>query len=61
VKYQFSAGGCRINVLGKALKADLAVVELSDAGDEVFEGAAKPVKLPDNQAVTGANVGKCFI
>jgi hypothetical protein len=34
---------------------------LCNAGDEVFEGAAKPVKLPDNQAVSRANVGKCFI
>src|SRR3954451_5572724 len=30
VKDQFSAGRCRIDVLGQALKADLAVVELSD-------------------------------
>jgi hypothetical protein len=34
---------------------------LCDAGNEVFERATKPVKLPDNQAVSRANVGKCFI
>src|SRR3954464_1312161 len=35
VEDQFSTGGCRINVLGQALKADLAVIQLSDTGDEV--------------------------
>src|SRR4051794_11285552 len=52
--------GC-INLLGQALEADLAVLKLCNAGNEVFERAAQPVKLPDNQAVSRANVGKCFI
>src|SRR3954469_8044329 len=56
LKDQFSAGRCRINVLGEALKADLAVVELGDAGDEVFEGPTKPVQLPDDQGITRTDV-----
>jgi hypothetical protein len=45
---EFAPGGGGIDVLGEAAKANLAVTELSDAGDEVFEGAAKPVQFPEN-------------
>src|SRR3954449_6679176 len=49
VKDQFSAGCCRINLFSQALEADLAVIEFCDAGNEVFEGSAQAVKLPDDQ------------
>src|SRR3954466_13928312 len=35
VKDQFPPAGCGIDLLGEALKANLAVVKLCDAGDEV--------------------------
>jgi len=45
VENEFPAGGGDVDVFGEALEANLAGLELCDAGDEVFEGAAKPVKL----------------
>jgi hypothetical protein len=38
----------RKTLKGVAFKADLAGLKLSDAGNEVFEGTAQSVKLPDN-------------
>src|SRR3954447_7131042 len=49
--------GCRIDCLLEALKADLAVVELSDAGNEFFQSPSKPIQLPDDQGISCANVG----
>jgi uncharacterized protein (DUF2126 family) len=45
---------------GVALKANLPVVQLRNAFNEVFEGAAKPIQLPDNDSVTSTDVGECF-
>jgi hypothetical protein len=47
-----------VSICLKALKADLAVIQLYDAGDEVFEGAAQPVKLPDNKGIPCTDVRK---
>src|SRR3954453_11520400 len=58
MKDQFSARGGRINLLGEALKADLAVIQLSDAFNEVFEGAAEAIQLPDNEGVTNSDIGE---
>jgi hypothetical protein len=44
-------------LLREALEANPSVIELSDTGDEVFKGAAKAVKLPDDQAVSWPDVG----
>src|SRR5689334_748762 len=52
VEDEFPAGGGGIDVLREAFKADLTVVELSDAGNEVFEGAPKTVQLPDDKGIT---------
>jgi hypothetical protein len=45
---------------GVALKADLAVIQLSDAFNEIFEGAAQPVKLPDNEGIPWPDVCEGF-
>jgi hypothetical protein len=51
VEDQLAARGRRVDLLGERLKTDVAVIEFRDPGDEVLEGPAEPVKLPDNQGV----------
>ena len=51
-----AAGG--IDLLGQALKADLAAMQLGDPLDEVFERAAKPVQPPDDKRIPFPDVGK---
>jgi hypothetical protein len=53
---ELATRGGGVDLLCQALKADLAVVEFFDAGNEVFEGAAEPVQLPNNQGVSCADV-----
>ena len=40
-----------INLFSQTLKANLPAVKLGDPLNEVFEGAAKAVKPPDDQGI----------
>src|SRR4051812_43145023 len=50
----------RKTLKGVALRADLPVIQLSDAFNEVFEGAAEAIQLPDNEGVTNSDIGERF-
>ena len=43
-------------MLGEALEADAALVELPDRLDQVLERASEPIKLPDDERVSFAGV-----
>jgi hypothetical protein len=45
---------------GMGLKADLPVIQLSDAFNEVFEGAAEAIQLPDNESIPSPDIGERF-
>ena len=60
MKDQLPAAGCGINLLGETLKADILVIQLGNAFNEVFEGAAKPIKPPDNERVPIPDVAECL-
>jgi len=45
-------------LLGQRTEGDAAVLEPSHGGEEMRQGAAEPVKLPDDQAVTGTDEGE---
>ena len=47
--------------LGDALEADLLFVEACDRLDEVLEGAAEPVQVPDNEGVALPDVVEGFV
>jgi hypothetical protein len=57
---EFPPAGGRIDVLGERLKADVAGVKLGKAFEEVFEGAAKPIKPPDNKDIAAPYVVECL-
>src|SRR5687768_12666155 len=55
---EFPAACCGIDVFSEALKADVSIVQIGDPLDEVFEGAAKAVKPPDNKGISRPDVVK---
>ena len=57
---EFPAACCGINLLGQTLKADIPAMKLGNPLNEVFEGAAKPVKPPDNEGIPVPDVVERF-
>ena len=57
---EFPPAGGRIDVLGERLKADVAGVKLGKAFEEVFEGAAKPIKPPNDKDIAAPYVVECL-
>jgi hypothetical protein len=53
VEDQLAAGGGGIDRLLQAAEPDAAVSQLSDGVDQVAQGAAEPVELPDDEGVAG--------
>ena len=53
VELQAAGGGRGVDLLGQRAKSDLAVVQILDRFDQVFEAAAKPVQAPDHERVAG--------
>ncbi len=45
--------GRGVDLFGQRAKADLAVVQVLDRVDQVFEAAAKPIQAPDHERVAG--------
>jgi len=60
VENEFPAAGGGIDLLGETLKANLPVVKLGNAFNEIFEGTAKPIKPPDNEGVPVPDVVECL-
>jgi hypothetical protein len=60
VEDELPPGGGGVDLLRDALKANLPVVQLCDALNEVFEGAAEAIQFPDNQGVARPNVRNRF-
>ena len=58
---QLPAGGGGVDRLGDALKPDLPIGKTGDRLDEVLEGAAQPVKAPDDQGVARANLAERLV
>jgi hypothetical protein len=48
---EFPAACGGINLLGEAFKATIPAIQFGNAFNEVFEGAAKAVKPPDNEGI----------
>ena len=57
---EFPAAGGGINLFGETLKADIPAVQFSNALNEIFEGAAKPIKPPDNERIPIPDVVECL-
>ena len=57
---EFPAAGGGVDVFRQALKSDVSAVQFSDPLNEVFEGAAKAIKSPDNQGIPSPDVIQCF-
>jgi hypothetical protein len=52
MKHELAGCGCGINVLRDAFKRNALLFECRYGLYQMFEGAAKPVKPPDNEGVT---------
>ena len=48
---EFPAACCGVDIFREAFKPDVPAVQLGNALNEVFEGAAKAVKPPDDQGI----------
>jgi hypothetical protein len=53
---QFASAGCRVHAFAQALKADFAGGESIYGFDEMLQGTAEPVQLPNDQRVPVAGV-----
>ena len=58
---ELPAGSGSVDLLREALKANLPVIQLSDAGDEVFQGASQAIQLPDDQGIASPDIRDCFL
>ena len=53
---QLAAGGGDVDRLLQAAEPNAAVGEAGDGVDQMPQGAAEPVELPDDQGITGAQL-----
>ena len=56
VEDQLAAGGGGVDLLLQAAEPDPVVGQAGDGVDQVAQGAAEPVQLPDDQGVAGAEL-----
>ena len=57
---QLSATGCGVDCFREAFEIDAFLLKLSHGVNQMPEGAAKPIKSPDNKGVATAQVGERF-
>ncbi len=51
---ELATGGGGVNVFGEAAESDVALLKFGDYLDELLEGAAQAIQLPDDENVTAA-------
>jgi hypothetical protein len=56
VEHELAAGGGGIDRLLETAEPDPTLGELGDGVDQVAQGAAEPVELPDDEGVAGAQL-----
>ena len=57
---EFPTAGGGVDVFSQAFKADVSIVQIGDPLDEVFEGAAKSIKPPDDEGILCPDVVEGF-